>query len=334
MQTMRAAVYDRVGAPHEVLSLCEMARPEPGEGEVLVRVAASGINPADVKRRAGLRGRTTDIRIIPQGDGAGVVEATGPGVDKARVGERVWIWSVPSDTFMREGMEMGTAAEYAVMPAANAVPLPQGISFEAGAALGVPAITAYVALLADGPVEGLTVLVQGGAGAVGAAALAMAKAAGARTIATVSTPQKAQIARASGADHTVNRHEGDDAEAIAKLAPEGVDRIVEVDFAANALTDSKVLKRGGVIASYSSPSDPEPMMPYYQLQMRVPLIRLISCYFLTPAMRQAAVDGVNAALASGAYRPVIAETFPLDRIADAHAALERGDVAGKILVQP
>ncbi len=334
MQTMRAAVYDRVGAPHDVLSLCQMARPEPGEGDVLVRIAASGINPADVKRRAGWRGRTTEMRIIPHGDGAGVVEATGPGVDPARIGERVWLWSVPSDTFMRDGMEMGTAAEYAVVPAQNAVPLPEGISFEAGAALGVPAITAYVTLSGDGPLEGRTVLVQGGAGAVGAAALAMAKAAGARTIATVSSPQKAQIARDAGADHTVNRRDGDVAEAIAALAPEGVDRIVEVDFGANALVDSKVLKRGGVIASYSSPSDPEPVMPYYQLQMRVPLIRLISCYFLTPAMRQAAVDGVNGALRSGAYEPLIAATFPLDRIAEAHAALERGDVAGKIVVQP
>lgn len=332
--TMRAAVYDRVGAAHEVLGVRELPRPEPGAGEVRVRVAASGINPADVKRRAGWRGRTTDMAIIPQGDGAGVIDATGPGVDPALVGTRVWLWSVPSDTFLRDGMEMGTAAEYAVVPAGNAVPLPEGVSFDAGAALGVPAITAYHALFADGPLDGMTVLVQGGAGAVGAAALAMAKAAGARTIATVSSPQKAQIARDAGADHVVNRRVGDPAEAILALAPEGVDRIIEVDFGANALVDSKVVRLGGSIASYSSPSAPEPVIPYYPLQMRVPLIRLISCYFLTPAERQAAVEGINAALATGAYKPVIAAAYPLDAIAEAHAAVESGGAVGKVVVNP
>ena len=334
MQTMRAAVYDRVGAPHEVLGVREVPRPEAREGEVCVRIAASGINPADVKRRAGWRGRTTDMPIIPQGDGAGVIEAVGPGVDPALVGTRVWLWSVPSDTFMRDGMEMGTAAEYAVVPARNAVPLPEGISFDAGAALGVPAITAYHALFADGPLDGQTVLVQGGAGAVGAAALSLAKAGRARTIATVSSAQKADVAREAGADHVINRREGDVADAVLALAPDGVDRIIEVDFGANALLDSKAIRLGGTIASYSSPSDPEPVMPYYPLQMRVPLIRLVSCYFLTPEERTAAVEGINAALSTGALKPVIAASFPLDQIADAHAALESGGTIGKVVVHP
>lgn len=335
MSMMRAAVYGRVGPAHEVLKIAELPRPEPGAGEVRVRLHASGINPADVKRRAGWRGRTTlETPIVPQGDGAGVIDAVGPGVDPALEGTRVWIWSIPSDTFMRDGMEMGTAAEWAVLPAANAVPLPDGVSFEVGAALGVPAITAHYALLCDGPVSGLTVLVQGGAGAVGAAALAMAKAAGARTIATVSSAAKAEVAREAGADHTVNRREGDTAEAIAALAPEGVDRIVEVDFGANATLDSKVLRMGGTIASYSSPSAPEPVMPYYPLQMRLATIRLISCYFLSEAARSAATADINAHLESGALNPLVAATYDLDDIAEAHAAVERGDLVGKVVVRP
>lgn len=335
MSTMRAAVYDRVGPPHEVLEVRSLARPEPGAGEVRVKIHASGINPADVKRRAGWRGRTSlAAPVVPQGDGAGVIDAVGEGVDAARIGERVWIWTVPQAIKVREGIEMGLAAEWAVLPSENAVRLADGASFDVGAALGVPAITAYHALHCDGPVAGQTILVQGGAGAVGAAALAMAKAAGARTIATVSSDEKARVAREAGADHTVNRREGNTAAAIRALAPDGVDRIIEIDFGANAALDSEVLKMGGTIASYSSPSAPEPVMPYYPLQMRIAIIRLISCYFLTDSERAAAIAGINALLETGALRPVIAQGYPLAEIADAHAAVEAGERIGKVVVHP
>jgi NADPH:quinone reductase len=200
---MRAAVYRGTGAARDVLRVEEVARPEPGPSEVLVRVHASGVNPTDVKSRAGATGRPVDEFQIPHHDGAGIIEAVGPGVDPARTGERVWVWLAAF------GRRWGTAAEWTVVPARQAVPLPDRVSFELGASLGVPAVTADRCLFADGPVAGKAVLVAGGAGAVGHFAIELARHAGGRVVATVSGPEKAELAAKAGADLVVNSRDAD-----------------------------------------------------------------------------------------------------------------------------
>src|SRR6266498_1266568 len=235
-QTMRAVWYDRTGPAAEVLKLGDLPIPEPGPGEVRLRVIASGLNPTDVKSRV-RPGSMPAPRVIPHQDGAGVIDKVGAGVPASRVGERVW----------------GTAAEYTVVPARLAVTLPGNTSFAEGACLGIPAVTAHRCLFADGPIAGQTVLVTGGAGAVGHYAVQLAKWAGARVIATVSSTEKAASAAAAGADHTVNYRTGEAAkEILALTGGAGVDRIVDVDFGGNLGVSVEVIKVNGVIATYAS----------------------------------------------------------------------------------
>src|SRR5947209_8493467 len=233
---MRAALYRGTGEAAEVFRIEEVDRPEPGPGEVLVRVHASGVNPTDYKARAGAVPRPIDGFQVPHQDGAGVIEAVGAGVDAGRVGERVWLWLAAA------GRRWGTAAEWTVLPARQVVPLPDGASFELGASLGIPALTAHLALgaaeavpqpLAPGVLTGRTVLVAGGAGAVGHAAIELAAWAGATVLTTVSSPEKAALARAAGA-HTVIDYRREDAAArVRDVAPDGVDLVVEVNPHAN-----------------------------------------------------------------------------------------------------
>src|SRR5580658_1461726 len=222
---MKAALYDRHGTARDVLRVEELDRPEPGPGEVRVKVEASGINPTDWKSRSGATPRPIDSFQIPHHDGAGVIDAVGEGVDPARIGQRVWLWMAAA------GRRWGTAAEWAVVPERMAAPLPQGVTAELGASLGVPAVTAHRCLFADGPIAGKTVLVAGGAGAVGHFAIELAKHAGARVITTVSGPQKAELAARAGADLVVNYREPGAAEAIKGFGL--VDRVVELALDAN-----------------------------------------------------------------------------------------------------
>src|SRR5215468_8963794 len=234
---MRAALYRDMGEAAEVFEVKEVERPEPGPGEVLVRVHASGVNPTDYKARSGAVPRPVDGFQIPHHDGAGVIEAVGAGVDPGRVGERVWLWLTAA------GRPWGTAAEWTALPARQAVPLPSGASAELGASLGVPAMTAHRCLFADGPVAGKTVLVAGGAGAVGHYAVELAKRAGARVVTTVSGPQKAELAAKAGADQVVIYREPDAAEQIRSFAgPGGVDHVVEVALGANLQLDLAVVR--------------------------------------------------------------------------------------------
>ena len=227
---MRAALYRDMGEAAEVFHVKEVDRPEPGPGEVLVRVHASGVNPTDYKARSGAVPRPIDDFQIPHHDGAGVIEAVGAGVDPGRVGERVWLWLAAA------GRRWGTAAEWTALPARQAVPLPDGASFELGASLGVPAMTAHYCLFSDGPVNGQTVLVAGGAGAVGHFAIELARRAGARVIATVSSAEKATLAEKAGADLVVNYREAGAAERIRAFAP-AVDRVIELSLGANLALD-------------------------------------------------------------------------------------------------
>lgn len=324
---MRAVWYEATGPAATVLQLGEMETPQPGPGEVRVRLHASGVNPSDVKSRDGLRGPIAFPRVIPHSDGAGVIDAVGEGVSPTRLGTRVWVWNA---AYRRP---FGTCAEYVCLPEAQAVPLPDGTSFAAGACLGIPASTACHAVFADGDVTGQTVLVTGGAGAVGSYAIQLARWGGARVIATVSGPEKAQAAQAAGAHAVVTYREGDVAAAIL-AANDGrpVDRVVEVEFGGNLAVTSAVIGEGGVIAAYGSMADAEPRLPFYPLMFRNVTLRMLIVYLLAPQERTRMLARLTAALEEGALNHAIAATFDLADSAKAHEAVESGKLIGNAVI--
>lgn len=326
-EMMRAAFYERQGAAHEVLQVGSVERPEPKAGEVLVRVEASGVNPSDTYGRAGSQAPMAFPRVVPHQDGAGVIAAVGSGVPESRVGERVWVYEA---TWNRPH---GTAAEYTVVPAARAVRLPDGISFDAGACLGIPALTAHRAVFADGPVKGKVILVTGGAGAVGSTAVQLAKWGGATVIATISSDEKAQEAREAGADHIVNYRAQDVVAEVKRLTRQvGVDRIVEVDFGGNLPVSLQIIKPDGVIAGYATRGNAEPNVPFRALMTRNVLVRGILVYTMPEAAKEQGARDVTQALEQGALAPRIGAHLPLDKIAAAHVAVERGTVIGNVVL--
>ena len=325
---MRVAYYERLGAAREVLHLADIEQPPVGPGEVCVRVHASGINPSDVKRRGGTTITAMPYpRVIPHQDGAGVIEAVGAGVAPTRVGEPVWLYEA------QMGRAFGTAAEWVVLPSAKAVRLPPGTDMLAGACLGVPAMTAHRCVFADGAVTGQTMLVTGGAGAVGLYAIQWAKWGGAQVIATVSSPEKAAVARQAGADHVVNYRTEDVAQRVHALtAGQGVDRIVEVEFAGNLATNARILKTNGVLASYSSNTNREPQVPYYAFSSKNATIHFVLVYAMSTAAHQAAIDDITTCLTAGVLRHPTPHRFALTDIVAAHEALESGRITGKVML--
>jgi NADPH:quinone reductase len=322
---MLAAIY-RSGGGSDALEITEVDTPDPGPGEVRVRVALSGVNPTDWKALSTAEPPEGGF-AVPVQDGSGTIDAVGEGVPESRVGERVWLLMAARER------RWGTAAQYSVVPADQAVPLAGEAPFELGASLGVPALTAWHCLLADGPLEDLTVLVSGGAGAVGHMAIQLARYVGARqVIATVSNAEKAALAREAGADETVNYRDPDAAEQIRSLAPNGIDRFVEVDLAANLALDLEVAARYGVITSYAATPESRAELPVRQLMAEDLLLRFMLLYTIRPAERQAAINGVSQALAAGALR-----TLPLHRFAlsDAAAAFDavQGGAVGKVIIE-
>jgi NADPH2:quinone reductase len=328
---MRAAWYERTGSAREVLLVGELPDPAPGPGEVLVRIRASGVNPSDTKQRGGWRGFGMSFpRVVPHGDGAGTIVAAGAGVPASRVGERVWLWNAVA--LYDASRAFGTAAELCALPAAQAVKLPDGLEFDAGACLGVPACTAHRAIFADGPVAGMTLLIQGGAGAVGHYAVQMAKRGGARVIATVGSSEKAAHARAAGADATIDRKREDVVARVRELAgAAGVDRIVEVDLGANLEQDAALIRGNGIIASYSSTSVPEPVFPYYKLAFKGVTVRLVQGFNLPAAARAAAIADIARWSQDGLIHAIGAR-LPLAEIAAAHERVERGASLGNVVV--
>jgi len=326
---VKAVYYEKKGPAAKVLIAGELPDPQPGPGEVRVKVAVSGVNPTDTKLRGGWDG-ATDMpfpRIVPHQDGAGVIDRVGAGVPQARVGERVWIWEA------QRGRAFGSCAECVALPADNAVPLPQGTSFETGACLGIAGMTAHRCLFQDGGIQGQTVLVAGGAGAVGQAAILLAKWAGARVVATVSRAEQENVAREAGADLVVNRKGGDAAERIKGFARGGVDRVVEVAFEANFDLDRAVLKANGVISTYSSgPFDSAPRIPFGPVMRQGITVHFILVYVMSREAHAAAARDLNAALEAGRYRPHVARVFALAETAAAHEAQESGAAVGKLLV--
>lgn len=295
-----------------------------------MRLEASGVNPSDVKKRAGWEGlQMAHPRIVPHADGAGTIEAVGLGVPAARVGERVWTWNAQG-----KDRWQGTAAEHVALPSVRAPRLPEGVPFTVGASLGVPACTAHFAVLVDGSVAGATVLVQGGAGAVGHLAIQWAKWDGATVIATVSSEAKARAAREAGADHVIDYTTGEVGSRIRRITGgDGVDRIVEVDFAANVEVDTDVIRENGTIATYSSTSDPEPVLPYYALAFRGVTVRFVQAYLMPAADRYRAIRAVRRQLARDRLQVRVAAVHPLEDIALAHEDVESGREIGNVVLE-
>jgi NADPH2:quinone reductase len=336
---MRAVVYSQAGEP-EVLHRVDRPLPEPGPGEVRLRVAVSGINPTDWKARRGrAAGEPVDPPVVPNQDGAGTVDAVGEGVDPSRVGQRVWVWEAAYDRVD------GTAQEFAALPERQAVPLANGLSFDVGASLGIPALTAQICLTASafGPrrlkptaLSAQTVLVAGGAGAVGHATIQLAHWAGARVIATVSGDEKARLAQSAGAHDIVNYRAPGAADEILRLAPDGVDVIVEVAPGANAALDAAVLAPDGTVAAYATDGGNEVSLSVRDLMGRNIRYRFVLVYTVPPAVKDAAVADVTAAAADGVLEVgtdagLPLHRFPLEQTAAAHSAVEGGAV-GKVLI--
>jgi len=325
---MRAAWYERQGEAADVLQVGERDRPEPGRGEVRVRIHASGINPSDTYGRAGTQQPMAFPWVIPHQDGSGVIDAVGADVAPNRIGERVWVYEA---TLNRQG---GTAADYCVVPAGRAIRLPDGADFEVGACLGIPAMTAHRAVFADGPVEGQVVLVTGGAGAVGSTAIQLAVWGGATVLATVSSEEKAKAARAAGASHVVNYREQDVAAEVVRLSGgAGVDRVVEVDFGGNLATTLQVIQPDGYIASYASRGNQAPAVPFRQLMVKNVTVHAILVYTMAESAKTAAARDITRALEAGALRPMITTRLPLERIVEAHQHVERVSSIGNTVLQ-
>ena len=337
---MKAIVHDQLGAADSVLQLVDREIPEPGTGEVRVRIAVSGVNPTDWKSRTGLYGGAPGTESVPNQDGAGVVDAIGADVDGVAVGDRVWLSLA---AFERPGS--GTAQEYTVVPVNRVFALPDGADFDLGASIGVPAITAHRALtvaedgpsrLAPGALDGKVVLVAGGAGAVGHAAIQLAKWAGATVITTVSGPEKAALTTAAGAEYVVNYRDEDAADQIRKYAPDGVDIIVEVAAGANSALDLAVLRPRGVIAIYANDGNKP-----FEVDIRANMglntrYQYVLLYSLGWPLLRAAGDDINAAITAGALPVGEAAGLPLhhftlDQTAGAHEAVESG-TTGKVLI--
>lgn len=326
---MRAAWYERGGPASEVLTVGEMDAPRPGPGKVLVRVYASGVNPGEVKKRADWMGLGIGYpRVVPHSDGAGVIEEVGEGVSASRVGERVWVWGAQS------GRPFGTAAQYVALPSEQAVPLPDGVGFRVGACLGIPARTAHRCVFADGFVSGETVLVAGGAGAVGGFAVSFAKWGGAEVIATVGSEGQAEAVQEAGADHVLNHRAEDVAARVQEITGgSGVGRIVEVAFGRNLELDNEVLALHGTIAAYASDAEPEPRLPFWPLLFKNATIRLVGSDDLPEEAERRAAGDIASCLEAGELRPRVGERFSLERIAEAHEAVEGGRSGGRVVVE-
>jgi NADPH2:quinone reductase len=325
---MHAAWFEIFGSAKDVLQLGEIDTPVAGPGEVLVRVHTSGVNPSDVKKRAGSSPNLLDGGpVIPNSDGAGIIEAVGDGVDASRVGERVWLYQAQ---FARR---LGTAAEYVAIDSSRAPKLPDNVSFEVGACLGIPVMTSHRAVFADGDVAGQTILVTGGAGRVGYYAIQWASQAGATVIATASNDADRTACLGAGAHHVVN-HRGDDvvAEIFAASGGEPVDRVVDVEFGANLPISVEVLKVSGVIATYSSTQDPEPKLPFLKMMYKDVTVRMIIVYAMPEAAKKQAIEDIDKALSNGDLQHRIAETMPLAEIARSNELIEQGSIRGTVVL--
>jgi NADPH2:quinone reductase len=325
---VKAVWYEGTGAAPDVLTFGDVPTPVAGPGEVRVRLHASGVNPADVGRRAGSYRAMEYPRVIPNSDGAGIVDQVGDGVTRFRIGQRVWLFNG-----QRNGRAFGTAAEYIALAEHLVTPLPDDVSFAAGATLGIPSMTAWCSLFGDGPVAGQTVLISGGAGAVGHYAVQFAKWGGAQAIATVSSPAKAEQARRAGADLVIDyKTEDVVAKALAFTRQRGVNRVVDVDFGGNIATTLKLMAMNSTIAVYATNGNRTPVVPVRELMERCIALRSLVLPALPPPLHAAAQADISKWLAAGKRIHNIAAQFPLSETAQAHLAVEKGDKLGTVIV--
>ncbi len=325
---MRAAWFDSFGSAKDVLQVSELETPVAGPGEVLVRLATSGVNPSDVKKRAGsFPNLLDDGFVIPNSDGAGIIEAVGDGVDTGRIGERVWIYQA------QYGRRFGTAAEYVAIDTRRAPKLSDAASFEVGACLGIPVMTAHRCVFADGNVAGQTILVTGGAGRVGHYAVQWASRAGATVIATASNDEDRESCLSAGAHHVVN-HRSDDvvAQILAVTDGELIDRIVDVEFGGNLPTSVEVLRIGGTIATYASTNVPEPTLPFFQMMYKDITIRCVIVYAMPESAKDHAIADIDTALSANALQHRIAHTLPLDQVVRSNELVEQGNIRGAVVL--
>src|SRR5438876_1341022 len=325
---MKAVWYERTGAAPDVLAFGDMPTPVAGPGDVRVRLEASGVNPADAGRRAGGYRPMEFPRAIPNSDGAGIVDQVGDGVTRLQIGQRVWLYNG-----QRNGRAFGTAAEYIALAEQLVTPLPDNVSFAAGATLGIPCMTAWCCLFGDGPIAGQTVLVTGGAGAVGHYAVQLAKWGGARVIATASSSAKAEQARLAGADLVIDyKTEDVVAKAMAFTEQRGVNRVVDVDFGGNIATTLRLMAMNSAIAVYATNGNRNPVIAMRELMEKCIALRPLVLFALPPPLLVAAQVDISKWLAAGKRIHNVAAQFPLSEAAQAHLAVEKGDKLGTVIV--
>jgi len=331
---VRAGFYERLGDPLDIIQVGELPTPRPGPGEVRVRMHVSGINPSDLKRATGWSGAPmAHQQAIPCNDGAGVIDSIGEGLPATLIGQQVWVYEA---TLV--GPNQGTAAQYCVVPAAYAIPLPDKADFSFGACLGVPAMTAHRAVFSEGSVEGKTVLVSGGAGSVGRFAVQFAAWGGAYVIATVGSEKNAAIAREAGADAVFLYTDPDLASKILACAEDapsgGVDHVAEVHFRDNIALDARILSPNGSVSLYGSSDDPQeqPVVPMRDLLRKGINVRWVMVYALSQAPRAAALRDIERAIMEGAITPLVAARYKLDNLVQAMAQVGVGGTGGKVLV--
>ena len=325
---MKAAWYTKTGKACDVLKLGQLENPELSAGDVLVELKASGINPSDVKTRAGARGDLQFSRVIPHSDGSGEIVDVGKGVDKSRIGERVWLWNAAF------GRANGTCAEFISIPESQAVKINSNVSYESAACMGIPASTAYYGVLANGSVENKTVLISGGAGAVGFYGIQLAKLSGANVITTVSSDEKAKVADDAGADKIINYKNENVVEEVMKYTNNiGVDRIVEVEFGGNLPTNKEIIKHNGVIAAYGSMAEMEPSLPFYNLMFKGVKIDTFLIYSIEETFRKKISNGLSEFLNKDSLKHMITKKFSIDDIVCAHEEMESGSVIGNIVIE-
>ncbi len=326
---MRAAWYQRQGPAKDVLIVGEMPTPEPRRGEVRIRVAASGINPGDVKKRQDSFGVGMSYqRVIPHSDGAGVIDKVGDGVPASRRGELVWCFGAQSYR------PFGTAAEYVVVPADQAITLPDNVSFAQGACLGIPGLTAHRAVYVAGTMHDRTLLVQGGSGAVGQCAVAVARYAGAKVIATVRSENDRAAVERAGAHHVVVTHglaEDQTADRILQHAPAGIQHIIEAAFDANVNLDARLLKQGGSMATYATVM-PAPTLPFWPLVFKNVMLFFLGSDDFPESAKQQAARALNEMLQTRWRGFEISDRLPLEKIAEAHELVEQGSSSGRVVL--
>ena len=327
---MRAAWYTSFGPPEEALIIGELKTPEPEPGEVKIRVYASGVNPSDTKKRLGANPALLDDGpVIPNSDGAGEIVSVGEGVSPSRVGERVWVYNA------QYGRRLGTSAEYVCLPSDYAIMLPESADYNAGAMMGIPAMTSHRCLFADGSVEGQTLLITGGAGRVGYYAIQWAKQYGATVISTASSDASREQCNNAGADLVV-RHPSEESvkEILEYTNGKKIDRIIEGDFGANLLPVLDVLKTGGTIATYSSMTDMNPSIPFVRMMFMDITIRMVLVYEMPKEAKVHAAKDITTMLSQNRFDNRVAKEYSLDDIASAHTLIESGKPYGSVIIKP